>query len=45
MTIDGIELEENDLTIVRVLGKDEVRDSKVDGPQWEAAFSEDCIIF
>ena len=44
MTIDGIELEENDLTIVRVLGKDKIRDSKLDGPQWEAAFSEDFMI-
>lgn len=44
MTVDGIELEENDLTVVRVLGKDEVRDPKLDGPHWEAAFSEDSII-
>jgi isoleucyl-tRNA synthetase len=43
MTIDGIELDENDLSIVRVLGKDTVRDSN-DGPQWEVAFSEDVIV-
>lgn len=44
IAIGGIELEENDLTIVRVLGKDKIGDTNKDGPQWEAAFSEDIII-
>ncbi|MCJ1284584.1 hypothetical protein MMC26_003917 [Xylographa opegraphella] len=45
ITIDGIELDENDLTIVRLLGKDTVHDVKYgDEPQWEAAFSEDVIV-
>jgi isoleucyl-tRNA synthetase len=43
ITIDGIRLDENDLTIVRVLGKDTLI-SNADGPQWEAAFSEDIIV-
>ncbi len=44
MTIDGIELDENDLTIVRVLGKDTIGESVKEGPHWEAAFSEDFIV-
>ena len=44
ITINEIILDENDLTIVRVLGKDMVRESDADVPQWEAAFSEDVIV-
>jgi isoleucyl-tRNA synthetase len=44
MTIDDIELEENDLVIVRVLGKDEANSSSEDGRQLEPAFSDDIIV-
>lgn len=45
MMIEGIELEENDLNIVRVLGAHALHDSaQGDGPKWEASFSEDIII-
>jgi isoleucyl-tRNA synthetase len=43
-TIDGIELDENDLTVVRVLGKDAAHGTNEDGPRWEAAFLEDVIV-
>lgn len=43
-TIDGIELDENDLTIVRVLGKESSDLGNGAGPQWEPAFSEDIMI-
>lgn len=44
MTIDGIELEENDLNIVRVLGVSTIKDAdEEDGPKWEASISEDVI--
>lgn len=44
MTIDGIELGENDLAIVRVLGKDSLPSAEGDGPKWEPAFAEDMIV-
>ncbi|MCJ1382940.1 hypothetical protein MMC17_006053 [Xylographa soralifera] len=44
IVIDGFELDENDLTIVRVLRIDKAHNSNEDGPQWEAAFSEDVIV-
>ncbi|KAL2021687.1 hypothetical protein VTK56DRAFT_6779 [Thermocarpiscus australiensis] len=45
MAINGIELFENDLTLVRVIGKDSSKDgSNKDGPQWEPAFTEDVIV-
>lgn len=46
MTIEGIELEENDLNIVRVLGSRVPNSSAAeeDGPRWEASFSEDVIL-
>lgn len=45
ISIEGIELEENDLNIVRVLGaRGPGGSSPEDGPKWEAAFSEDVII-
>ncbi|KAJ4397443.1 hypothetical protein N0V93_001671 [Gnomoniopsis smithogilvyi] len=45
MTISGIELEESDLSIVRVLGSPNP-DSDVDGasPHYEAAFSDEIIV-
>lgn len=44
MTIEGIQLEENDLNIVRVLGMSTIKEGdEEDGPKWEAAFSEDVI--
>lgn len=44
MVLGGIELDENDLTVVRVLGKDTAHGSHKDEPQWEAAVSEDIIV-
>lgn len=44
MNINGIQLEENDLAIVRVLGKDTVNPSDSDGPKWEPSFAEDMIV-
>ncbi|KAI9836672.1 MAG: hypothetical protein M1819_001308 [Sarea resinae] len=44
ITVDGIELNEHDLTIVRVLGKETAYDLNEVGPRWEAAFSEDVIV-
>ncbi|KAL7623498.1 hypothetical protein AAE478_007181 [Parahypoxylon ruwenzoriense] len=44
MTIQGIELEGNDLNIVRVLAKDNPNIVGNDGVQYEPAFSEDMII-
>lgn len=47
MTIEGIELEENDLNIVRVLGASVPNGSAAEeahGPKWEASFSEDVIL-
>lgn len=45
MTVENIELEDNDLNIVRVLGADVLNNNaaKEDGPKWEASFSEDFI--
>lgn len=43
MAIEGIELEENDLNIARVLGALN-GSAEDDGPKWEASFSEDVII-
>ncbi|KAF5011906.1 hypothetical protein FDECE_2002 [Fusarium decemcellulare] len=39
LTVGGIELGENDLSIVRVLGKDQVNGSK-----WEPAFAQNMIV-
>ncbi|ROW15203.1 hypothetical protein VPNG_03056 [Cytospora leucostoma] len=45
MVIEGIQLEENDLNIVRVLGARSLgRSIQEDGPKWEASFSEDVIV-
>ncbi|KUL88822.1 hypothetical protein ZTR_03471 [Talaromyces verruculosus] len=45
IVIDGIELDENDLTIVRVLGNDTTAGpNDAEGPKWEAAFSDDIIV-
>lgn len=44
MTINGLQLEGNDLAIVRILGKNTRRDSNSGGPQWEAASSDDFRI-
>lgn len=44
MTIEGIQLEENDLNIVRVLGVSTTKGADEEGgPKWEASFSEDVI--
>ncbi|KAH6880467.1 isoleucyl-tRNA synthetase,cytoplasmic [Thelonectria olida] len=42
MTVDGIELGQNDLTIIRVLGKDKA--DKDGGCKWEPAFAQDMIV-
>lgn len=42
IVVGGIQLEENDLNIVRVLGDSAVQSS--DGAKWEPAFSEDVIV-
>lgn len=45
MTIEGIDLEEDDLNIVRTLGARESTDlSDQTGPNWEASFSEEVIV-
>lgn len=45
IVIDGIALDENDLTIVRILGNDLASSpNDVEGPKWEAAFSDDIIV-
>jgi isoleucyl-tRNA synthetase len=45
MTIEGIDLEEDDLNVVRVLGAQAPTGSASQGgPKWEASFSEDVII-
>ncbi|KAI0155361.1 isoleucyl-tRNA synthetase [Hypoxylon sp. FL1284] len=44
MTIKGIELEGSDLTIVRVIAKDNSHIAKDEGVQYEPAFLEDMII-
>lgn len=44
LTIEGIQLEENDLNIVRVLGMRTIKkEDEEGGPKWEAAFSQDVI--
>lgn len=44
MTIEGIDLEENDLNIVRVLDRAHVEDvDREDGPKWEVSISENVI--
>lgn len=44
MTIEGIQLEENDLNIVRVLGVSTTKEADEEGgPKWEPSFSEDVI--
>ncbi|KAM5348038.1 hypothetical protein ACJ41O_007862 [Fusarium nematophilum] len=42
ITVGGIELGENDLTIIRVLGEDKV--DKVRGSHWTPAFAQDMIV-
>ena len=44
LNINGIELEGEDLTIVRVVGKEILEPADKDGPQYEPAFSKDFII-
>lgn len=43
IVVDGIQLEENDLNIIRVLGGDATVQS-ADGAKWEPAFLEDVIV-
>lgn len=42
ISVGGIQLEENDLNIIRVLGGDSLNSS--DGAKWEPAFAEDVIV-
>jgi isoleucyl-tRNA synthetase len=42
ITVGGIELGQNDLTIIRILGKDKV--DKDGGIKWEPAFAQDMIV-
>lgn len=42
ISVGGIQLEENDLNIIRVLGADSFNSS--DGAKWEPAFAEDIIV-
>ncbi|KAH8763660.1 isoleucyl-tRNA synthetase [Diaporthe sp. PMI_573] len=45
MTIEGIDLEEDDLNVVRTLGAQaSTGSSDQGGPKWEASFSEDVIV-
>lgn len=44
MTVAGIELDDTDLTIVRVLPEDKAASKEEHGPQFEAAFSSSTII-
>ena len=44
ISVAGIELEDTDLTIVRVLPEDKATSKDKDGPQFEAAFSNDAIV-
>lgn len=45
LNVGGIQLEENDLTIIRVMGKDNSpSDADGSGPKWEPAFTEDAVI-
>ncbi|KAH6617585.1 isoleucyl-tRNA synthetase [Chaetomium tenue] len=44
ITVAGIELAENDLTIVRVIGNDRAKTDSENGPQWEPAFADDMIV-
>ena len=44
ITINGIELGEDDLTLVRVVGKETSASADGSGPDWEAAFAEDVIV-
>lgn len=43
LTVGGIELEGDDLTIVRILGQDTPGSSDKEGPQYEPSFSRDVI--
>ena len=43
ISVGGIQLEENDLNIIRVLGAESLN-SAADGPKWEPAFAEDVIV-
>lgn len=44
ITIQNIELDENDLTIVRMMTKDATATAVGSGPQWEPAFADDAIV-
>ncbi|KJK76989.1 Isoleucyl-tRNA synthetase [Metarhizium anisopliae BRIP 53293] len=44
ITIQNIELDENDLTIVRIMAKDSTATAVGSGPQWEPAFADDAVI-
>lgn len=44
ITIQNIELDENDLTIVRMMTKDSTATAVGSGPQWEPAFADDAIV-
>jgi isoleucyl-tRNA synthetase len=45
MTVEGIDLEEDDLNVVRILGAQASTGSSDQvGPKWEASFSEDIIV-
>jgi len=42
--VDGIQLDETDLNIIRVFANETAKASEKDGPQFEAAFSTDVIV-
>ncbi|KAK5995878.1 Isoleucyl-tRNA synthetase [Cladobotryum mycophilum] len=44
MTVEGIQLNENDLTIVRVMGNDTAEAANKQGQKWEPAFSDDLMV-
>ncbi|KAH7317048.1 isoleucyl-tRNA synthetase [Stachybotrys elegans] len=44
MTLNGIQLGEDDLTLVRVIGKDGNKKAEENSPQWEPTFSDDIVI-
>lgn len=44
ITIQNIELDENDLTIVRMMDKDSSATAVGSGPQWEPAFADEAIV-
>lgn len=44
ISVGGIQLGEDDLNIIRVLGADSLNNSSGDGAKWEPAFAEDIIV-